>query len=238
MERVGDGVEVLRLRPPARVQKLTNIYFLADDGGVTLYESGSVGMAGAIGRAAEERGGIRRIVLSHAHADHRGGASKLGAPVFCHADERPGAEGDGWVKDGFDFAQIANPLVRALTPGALRGMDGGPVQVAGTLADGDSVAGFTVLHLPGHTPGLIGLWRESDRLAIVSDAVFAWNPVSMLGLPGRVRLPPRAIRPDDAAARASMRRIAQLDPRTVWLGHYGPVTGDIAEQLDRAAEGD
>ena len=238
MERAGEGVEVLRLRPPSRVQKLTNIYLLADDGGIALYESGSVGMAGAIAKAAAERGGIARIVLSHAHADHRGGASRLDAPIFCHPDERPGAEGDAWAKDGFDLAKIRNPIVRAVTPSALRGMDGGPVEIAGTLEDGDSVAGFTVLHLPGHTPGLIGLWRESDRLAIVSDAVFVWNPFSLTARPGPVRLPPPPIRPDDAAARASMRRIAELDPRTVWLGHYGPVTGDVAAQLSRAAEGD
>jgi glyoxylase-like metal-dependent hydrolase (beta-lactamase superfamily II) len=115
---------------------------------------------------------------------------------------------------------------------------GGPLVIADTLAEGDTVAGFRVLHLPGHTPGQVGLWRELDRLAIVSDAVFVWNPFSILGLPRQVRLPPPAIRPDDAAARASVRRIAALDPATVWLGHYGPVTGDVRGQLERAADGD
>jgi hydroxyacylglutathione hydrolase len=235
-ERAGAGVDVLRLRAPSRVQKLTNIYLLEDDGCVTLYESGSVGMASAIERAAARRGGIKRIVLSHAHADHRGAAARLGAPVLCHPDERPGAEGDGWMKDGFDLSKIRNPLVRAMTPGALRGMDGGPVEIAGTLTEGDSVAGFEVLHLPGHTPGLIGLWRESDRLAIVSDAVFVWNPFSLAAIPGRVRLPPPAIRPDDAAARASLRKIAALEPSVVWIGHYGPIKGDVAGQLNRASQ--
>lgn len=160
LERAGDGVEVLRVRPPARVQKLTNIYLLAGDGdGVVVYETGSVGAAGAIREAAAERGGIGQIVLSHAHADHRGGASKLGAPVFCHADERPGAEGDGWAAE-FDYSKVRNPLIRAIAPRALRDMDGGPLEIAGTLAQGDTVAGFQVLHLPGHTPGQIGLWGE------------------------------------------------------------------------------
>src|SRR5438105_1227217 len=161
IERAGDGVEVLRLQPPARVQKLTNIYLIEDGGAIALFESGSVGMARDIAQAAGERGGIGRVVLSHAHADHRGGAAKLGAPVFCHPAERAGAEGDGWLRSGFDFAEIHNPLVRRLTPGALKGMDGGPLEIAGELNDGDSVAGFEVLHLPGHTPGLIGLWRAS-----------------------------------------------------------------------------
>ena len=219
-----------------RVQKLTNVYLLEDEGGVTLYESGSVNMAGAIERAAAERGGIKRIVLSHAHADHRGGAARIQAPVLCHPDERPGAESDGWMKDGFDLSRIRNPLVRVMTPGALRGMDGGPVEITGTLTAGDRVAGFEVLHLPGHTPGLIGLWRESDRLAIVSDAVFAWNPFSLSAMSGRVRLPPPPVRPDDAAARASLRKIAALEPSALWLGHYGPIIGDVVAQLDRAAQ--
>lgn len=238
MERAGEGVEVLRLRAPGRARRTTNIYLLADDGGVVVYETGSVGAAGAIRRAAEDRGGITRIVLSHAHADHRGGASGLDAPIVCHPDECPGATGDGWLTDGFDFSKVGNPLIRALAPRMVREMDGGPLEIAGTLAEGDSVAGFQVLHLPGHTPGQIGLWRESDRLAIVSDAVFVWNPFSIAGLPGNVRLPPAPARPDDAAARASMRRIAALDPATLWLGHYGPVTGDVRSQLEQAAHGD
>ena len=236
-ERVGDGVEVLRLRPPGRVQRLTNIYLLEDDGGVTLFESGSVGMAGAIGRAAAERGGIKRIVLSHAHADHRGGASRLDAPVLCHPEERADVEGDGgWHY--FDMSKVGNPLVRALTPGALRRMDGGPLKVSDTVSEGDVVAGFQVLHLPGHAPGLIGLWREADRLAIVSDAVFTFNPFTLTGRPGPPRLPPAAARPYPDATRESVRRIAALDPAAVWLGHYGPIRGDVRSQLETAAGGD
>jgi hydroxyacylglutathione hydrolase len=237
-ERVADGVEVLRLRPTSRLQRLTNIYLLEDDGGVTVFETGGVGAASAIEQAANERGGIKRIVLSHAHADHRGGASRLDAPIYCHPQERAWAEGDGGFEEGFEFSKIRNPLVRALTPGVLRRMDGGPLQISGELAGGDAVAGFQVIHLPGHTPGLIGLWRESDRLAIVSDAVFVFDPFSALGLAGPVRLPPPVVRPDDDAARESIRRIAALEPASVWLGHYGPVTTDVAAQLETAADGD
>src|SRR5918996_6620024 len=110
-ERVADGVEVLRLRPPGRAQRLTNIYFLEDGEGVTLSESGSVGMAPAIAREAEGRGGIRRIVVSHAHADHRGGASKLGAPVYCHPEERADVEGDAG-EHYYDWSKAGNPLIR------------------------------------------------------------------------------------------------------------------------------
>jgi hydroxyacylglutathione hydrolase len=236
-QSVGAGVAVLRLRPPGRVQRLTNIYFLQEGERVTLFESGSVGMAGAIESAAAERGGIGRIVLSHAHADHRGGASRIDAPVYCHPDERADVEGDGG-RHYFDFSKVRNPLIRALGPSTIDRMDGGPVQIADTVSEGDDVAGFTVLHLPGHAPGLIGLWRESDRLAIVSDAVFVFDPFTVTGRPGPPRIAAPPVRPDPDAARASVRRIIELDPRQVWLGHYGPLTGDVRAQLERAAESD
>ncbi len=234
-QRVADGVEVIRLRPPGRLQQLTNVYLLEEEGeGVTVFESGSKTMAGAIADEAEPYGGIRRVVISHAHADHRGGASRLGAPVLCHPDERADAEGDGG-EHYYDMSKVANPLIRALTPGALRRMDGGPLEVSGTLSEGDAVVGFQVLHLPGHAPGLIGLWRESDRLAIVSDAVFVFDPFSVAAMPGAPRMPPAPVRPDPEAARESIRRIAALEPSAVWLGHYGPITGDVRGQLEQAA---
>jgi hydroxyacylglutathione hydrolase len=237
LERVAEGVSLLRGRPPGRLQRLTNIYLLEGDGGVTVFESGGRGMAPAIASAAGERGGIERIVLSHAHADHRGGASELDAPVFCHPDERADVEGDGG-EHYFDYSKVRNPLIRALAPNVLRRMDGGPVKVEGTLSEGDRVNGFEVKHFPGHAPGLIGLWRESDRLAIVSDAVFLFDPFSMSARPGAVRLPPAPVRPSDEAARASVRKVAALDPASVWVGHYGPITDDIQARLEQAAEGD
>ncbi|HEX8065312.1 MAG TPA: MBL fold metallo-hydrolase [Thermoleophilaceae bacterium] len=237
-ERVGDGVEVLRLRPPGRLQRLTNVYLLEDGGRVTLFDSGSVQMAGEIEAAARERGGVGRVLLSHAHADHRGGASRIDAPVLCHDAERADVEGDGG-EHYFDYSKVRNPVVRTLAPGMVKRMDGGPLRVSETVSEGDRIAGFEVLHLPGHAPGQIGLWRESDRLAIVADAVFVFDPFTMGGLAGRPRLAPPAGRPDPAAARESVAKVAVLDPATVWIGHYGPLTGgDVRAQLEAVAGSD
>ena len=70
-----------------------------------------------------------------------------------------------------DLSQLPAPA-RWIYPLLLRRWDGGAVKIDGTVAEGDEVAGFRVLHFPGHAPGLIGLWRESDRVAIVSDVVY------------------------------------------------------------------
>jgi glyoxylase-like metal-dependent hydrolase (beta-lactamase superfamily II) len=111
--------------------------------------------------------------------------------------------------------------------------DGGPVSIAGTLEEGDEIAGFEVVHLPGHAPGLIGLWRASDRLALVSDCFYTLDPQS--GLHGHARVPHRAFNRNTEQARASMRKLAGLQPSAAWAGHADALTGDVRGQLEHAA---
>ena len=88
-ERVADGVEVLRLRPPTRLQRLTNVYLLDDGGGVTLFDSGSVSMAAAIRRAGAahlvlrtDRDWIRDIVgFVLSNRQRRGGFATPAGPA-------------------------------------------------------------------------------------------------------------------------------------------------------------
>ena len=103
------------------------------------------------------------------------------------------------------------------------------------MAEGDEVAGFTVKETPGHAPGQIALWRESDRLALVSDTLYTLDADNMRTPYGPPRIPPPAFTPDRDAARESLLKIAALEPRTVWAGHADPVTGDCRAQLEHAA---
>ena len=100
-------------------------------------------------------------MLGHGHADHRGVAPALGVPVLCHAAEKADAEGDGG--EHYFHLERLNPVGKLLFPRLLPSWDGGPVTIAETVEEGDEIAGFKVIHLPGHAPGMIGLWRESDR---------------------------------------------------------------------------
>ena len=111
--------------------------------------------------------------------------------------------------------------------------DGGAVRIAGTVQEGDEVAGFRVIELPGHAPGLIGLFRESDRLALVSDCVYTLDPQT--GKKGGPRIPHPAFDADVEQARVSIRKLADLRPSAAWAGHADPVTGDVAAQLQQAA---
>jgi steroid delta-isomerase-like uncharacterized protein len=228
-ERVADGVWVLRGGFPL---KEMNVYFIEDDGGVTMFDAGIDDMTDAVRVAAVRAGGIRRIVLGHADADHRGSAPGLDVPTYCHPIERAAAESAESFRDYWDMSKLsphARPFFKRIIPV----WDGGAVQIAGTVSEGDEVAGFKVIELPGHAPGLIGLFRESDRLALVSDAFYTLD--IQTGIRGGPRVPHPAFDADVAQARASLRKLAALDPSIAWGGHAQPVRGDVAAQLERAA---
>jgi hydroxyacylglutathione hydrolase len=234
IEPVADRVWLIRGGAP---KKVMNVYLIEDHGGVTVYDAGIHDMAEAIKQAASGLGGIERVVLGHAHEDHRGAAPELDAPVYCHPDEVRYAEDPlDPMTDYFDLSKAEKRWARVLMPRFLKMWNGGPVKVAGTLAEGDGVAGFEVRHFPGHAPGLIGLWRESDRLALVSDTVYTLDPMSLTQKFGPPRVPHPAYNLDTEQARESVRKLAALEPASVWPGHADPVVGDCRAQLEHAAD--
>jgi len=228
-EPVADGVWRVRGGVPREM----NVYLIADDGGVTVFDAGVRSMAKAITAAGAGLGGINRVVLSHAQPDHRGAAGRLGAPILCHPADRTDAEGDAGAHY-FHLDRLA-PHARVIYPPLLRMWDGGPLEIAGTVDEGDDVGGFRVVHLPGHAPGLIGLYRERDGVALVSDAFYTLD--IQTGLHGAPRVAHPAFNADTEQARASIRKLAALTPTAAWPGHAEPLTGDVAAQLERAANG-
>jgi hydroxyacylglutathione hydrolase len=234
LEKVADGVWLLR----GDFRGAMNIYFLEDGGGVVQFDAGTKAMRKQARAAAEELGGLKRIVLGHAHADHRGVAPYMDVPVLCHPDEKADAENDAAIESYFDLSQLPVAWVRWIYPFLLRRWDGGAVRIADTVIEGDEVAGFQVLHFPGHAPGLIGLWRESDRVALVSDVVYLVDSTRLKPLPeGEASVPHPTWAWDHAKAKESLRRLAALEPRIVGAGHEHPLRGEnLRETLERAAE--
>jgi glyoxylase-like metal-dependent hydrolase (beta-lactamase superfamily II)/predicted ester cyclase len=227
-EPVADGVWRVR----GGVPRTMNVYLIEDDGGgVTVFDAGVKSMSGAIASAAAALGGINRVVLGHGHVDHRGAAPALGAPVFCHPDDRADAEGDGG-RHYADFSKL-RPYARPVYPHLLDLWDGGPVQIAGTVEEGEDVSGFRAVSIAGHAPGMIALYRERDGVALSSDCFYTLD--IQTGLHGPPRLPHAAFNLDTEQARASIRKLAELGPSAAWPGHAEPVTGDVAAQLERAA---
>jgi hydroxyacylglutathione hydrolase len=228
-ERIADGVWVVRGGFPA---KTMNVYFIEEGDGVTVFDAGIKVMGTAVASAAARLGGIKRVVLGHADCDHRGGAPALQAPVYCHPAERAAAESAGPLRDYWDLQKLdlhGRLLLSRLFPT----WDDGAVSVAGTVQEGDEVGGFRVVDLPGHAPGLIGLFRDSDRLALVSDCFYTLDPQT--GKKGGPRIPHPAFDIDLEQARASIRKVADMHPSAAWAGHANPVTGEVGAQLQQAA---
>src|SRR6476659_1830749 len=234
VEKVADGVWLLR----GDCRGAMNVYFLEDGDGVVQFDAGTKAMRKKAKAAAGELGGLKRVVLGHAHADHRGTAPYMDVPVLCHPDERADAESDAAIAPYMDLSQLPVAWVRWLYPFLLRRWDGGAVRIADTVIEGDEVAGFRVIHFPGHAPGLIGLWRESDRVALVSDVVYFVDSAQLKALPGGEA---SFLHPSWAwghqEAKESVRKLAALEPKVVGAGHAEPLRGEtLRKTLERAAE--
>ncbi len=159
---------------------------------------------------------IAAHALTHAHPDHQGSShavcERLKIPLWCGQGDVPAMETPG---------AIHNPKA----PGWLNAVQarfwiGPPHPVARALSEGDEVAGFTVLETPGHAPGHVSFWRESDRTLIVGDVL--GNMHFITGMPG-LHLPPDLFTPDPARNRESARRLAELRPALACFGHGAPL---------------
>jgi hydroxyacylglutathione hydrolase len=102
----------------------------------------------------------------------------------------------------------------------VRAWAGPPHPVARALEEGDEVAGFQVLHVPGHSPGHVAYWRESDRVLVLGDVL---NNMDVLtGIRG-LNEPKDIFTPDPARNRESARRLAALEPSLICFGHGRPL---------------
>ena len=198
MRLVADDVYLLRGFPPNAI----NVYLVGD----VLIDAGTRFAAPRILRQIETRE-VNAHALTHAHADHFGSShricTRLGIPMWAPANDADAVERGQVVAASSYAAKIPSP-------------PGHPVDRR--LREGDEVAGFTVLDTPGHSPGHISFWRESDRTLICGD-VF-WN----LPRPG----PPADIVTNDPALnRRSMERLRQLSPALTLFGHGPPRRGGL-----------
>jgi glyoxylase-like metal-dependent hydrolase (beta-lactamase superfamily II) len=181
-----------------------NAYLLGD----VLIDAGIPQSGGAIVKALSGRT-VSTHVLTHAHGDHAGGSSKvvkaLGIPVWCGAADADAASTGKAVPASRLQAMIKWP----------------PVEVAKQLAEGDVVGpGFVVLDTPGHSPGHISLWRESDRTLVCGDVFVNMNLVTTAA---GLRQPPKLFTVDPPRNRDSARRLAELEPALALFGHGQPL---------------
>lgn len=164
---------------------------------------------------------LSMLALTHVHPDHQGAAKDVcearGVPLACHVDDVDAMEGRRPVQE----AAASNPVNRLIK--AI--WEGPPRKVGRVLSDGDEVAGFRVVHAPGHARGEVVYFREADGVAICGDVVRNMSFATTLrGL----REPPTIFTYDPAENRRSIRKLAELEPKLILPGH-GPAVTDMVE---------
>lgn len=208
MREVANEVFQLALTPRNGI----NAYLVGD----TLIDNGIPQSAGKL--LGLVKGRVTQLAHTHSHPDHIGSARKLkaelGATVAVGARDVADAERGRCVSR---FGKRGEPFGRFPS-----------VTVDRALNEGDDVAGFTVLDTPGHSPGHVSYWRESDRVLICGDVFFNMNLLTTI--PG-LHSPPGAFTPDPAENRASQRLLADLEPRVVLFGHGPPLLDGAAAKL-------
>ncbi len=162
---------------------------------------------------------IAELALTHVHPDHQGCAKWVcearEVPLACHADDVDAMEGRAPVGSGSAF--IPRLYDRLWT--------GPPHKVDRVLAEGDEVAGFRVVHAPGHARGEVIFFRDSDRVAICGDVV---RNLSYLTYRPKLLQPPDEMTYDPVENRRSIRKLAALEPTLILPGH-GPTITDMAK---------
>jgi hydroxyacylglutathione hydrolase len=161
---------------------------------------------------------LSMIALTHVHPDHQGAAKAIceqrGIPLACHVDDVDAMEGRRPVQE----AHVGNPINKLIK----RVWEGPPHKVERPFAEGDEIAGFSVIHAPGHARGEVIFWRESDRVAICGDVIR--NMSYATTLPG-LREPPEIFTMDVAENRRSIRKLAELKPEITLPGHGPEIEG-------------
>lgn len=158
------------------------------------------------------------LALTHVHPDHQGCAKlvceEYGIPLACHPDDVDAMEGRRPVQE----AHRGNPINGFIH----RFMEGPPHKVDRTFGEGDEVAGFKVIHAPGHARGEVIFWRQADRVAICGDVV---RNMTYATTRSGVREPPPIFTVDIPENRRSIRKLADLKPAITLPGHGPEIKG-------------
>jgi glyoxylase-like metal-dependent hydrolase (beta-lactamase superfamily II) len=206
MKQLAEGVWRLSERPAPVI----NVYLVGD----VLIDAGRRWDRRRIFKQLAGRK-LSMLALTHVHPDHQGVAKDVceerQIPLACHVDDVEAMERGG------PAAADAPLAVRLIT----RLWQGPPYPVDRPLREGDEVAGFRVIHAPGHSPGEVIFFRDSDRVAICGDVV---RNLSYATLRPVIKEPPNEFNDDTAENRRSIHKLAELGASVILPGHGGAIT--------------
>lgn len=191
------------------VQNCSVIWCVETMKGAVVDPGGDIGRV--LGAAAQHRVQIEKILITHGHLDHAGGAAELaeclGLPI-----EGPHRDDSFWIDGmGQQAMMFGVAGARSFTPD--RWLEGGDTVAVGRVV-------LDVLLCPGHTPGHVVFFHAPSRLALVGDVLFA-------GSIGRTDFP----RGDfNALIRSIRRQLWPLGDDVAFIPGHGPMSTFGAER--------
>lgn len=215
-------------RLPTLGSYINSFAFVESDGSVTLVDCGIAKAPPRIVAGLADIGkhprDVQRILLTHAHIDHVGGAAKMVQASAADGVEVHELDRD-YVTNGEPPPGDTNSAVYRIFTRLVSGKFD-PVGVSATVADGevlDVAGGVTVHHTPGHTPGHISLLHEDSGVLITGDAIFNMN--------SRMSWPIKMVCTSFDLNKKSAHALSELDYRVAAFTHGPEITDDAREKV-------
>ncbi|WP_159888358.1 MBL fold metallo-hydrolase [Paenibacillus puerhi] len=186
----------------------------------------------------------KAIILTHGHFDHVGAVIELvnrwEVPVYAHELELPFLTGNRSYPE--PDPTVEGGMVAKMSPL----FPNEPINLGNNIhplpSDGSvpAMQGFKWIHTPGHSPGHVSLFRETDKSLIAGDAFVTVKQeylYKVITQEQEISGPPRYLTTDWKSAKESVIKLAALKPTVAVTGHGLPMSGELlTESLNTLVE--